>query len=91
MPDPLYRRDAQQIKHQAGENAPFGDCHGSPGTRRLFLEHDLRIDETVYPGKPAATPRHSGAGFPDRALADDSIETAVVLTRMARRAKPARP
>src|SRR5258706_6904529 len=28
IPDPLDRRDRQQIKHQRSENAPFGDCHG---------------------------------------------------------------
>jgi hypothetical protein len=40
-PDPLYRGDAQQIKHQGGENAPFGDGHGFPDMRRSFLEGRL--------------------------------------------------
>ena len=33
-PDPLDRRDRQQLEHQRSENAPFGDRHGSPPTRR---------------------------------------------------------
>ena len=33
-PEPFDRRDAQQIKHHDGENAPLGDCHGSSDVRR---------------------------------------------------------
>src|SRR5712672_994477 len=39
-PDPLYRCDRQEIKHQRSENAPFGDRHNFP--RRAAMHGQYR-------------------------------------------------